>query len=173
MTANNRTSKRLVKSYVNKVYVPDAATDQDKSYGIGSIFLAGPTPRDYTKVASWRPDFIRRLARSKAHCTVFIPEQKNQKWLGNYDAQCEWEYEHLNLATAIIIWVPRDLDTMPAFTTNVEYGYWLGSRKMFYGRPEGAPKTRYLDWMYRREYREEPSTNMKDLVDRVVSYLKE
>lgn len=172
MTANNRTSKRLVKAYVNKVYVPNPATDQDKAYGIGSIFLAGPTPRDEV-TPSWRPDFVRRLARAKAHCTVYIPEQKNGKWLGDYERQCEWEYDHLNLASVVAFWVPRELKTMPAFTTNVEFGYWLGSKKMFYGRPDDADKIRYLDWMYDKEYGEQPSTSMKELVERVINYLKE
>lgn len=34
---------------------------------------------------------------------------------------------------------------MPAFTTNVEFGEDLHSGKMLYGRPDGAPKMRYLD----------------------------
>jgi hypothetical protein len=167
-----RREKKLVQEYVRKIFVPVEAVQEDFEHGVGSIFLAGPTPRD-AQTSSWRPEFIRTLAKHKVDCTALIPEQENGKWHNNYEAQCEWEYFHLHHATAIIVWVPRELEHMPTFTTNVEFGYWLGSKKMFYGRPDDAPKTRYLDWMYKKEYCERPASSMDELIDKAVKYLQE
>ncbi len=43
-------------------------------------------------------------------------------------------------------WVPRNLNTMPAFTTNVEWGMYWDSGRIVLGAPEGAPKNEYLQW---------------------------
>ena len=59
-----------------------------------------------------------------------------------------WEREALINATVILFWVPRKLPDMSAFTTNVEFGYWLHSGKVVYGRPNDASKIKYLDWLY-------------------------
>ena len=37
----------------------------------------------------------------------------------------------------ILLW---EIPNMSGFTTNVEFGYWLHSGKVLYGRPDGAPK---------------------------------
>ena len=110
-----------------------------------NIFLAGPTPRKENSVPSWRPEAIRILEELGFDGVVFSPEAEDGDWAENYDDQVNWERAGLNLADIIVFWVPRDLDTMPAFTTNVEYGRWLESNKTVLGHPEDAPKTRYLD----------------------------
>jgi hypothetical protein len=53
----------------------------------------------------------------------------------------------------ILFWIPRELDKMPAFTTNVEFGYWLAKTpsRIIYGRPDNARKIKYLDWLYKKE----------------------
>lgn len=108
-----------------------------------SIFLAGPTPRDVA-VPSWRPQALSRLAALGFEGTVYVPESAD--WLPHksYDDQVHWEWEALNLATAVVFWVPRNLATMPAFTTNVEYGLLAHSAKAVLGYPKGTPKMSYL-----------------------------
>lgn len=130
-----------------------------------TIFLAGPTPRD-RDIPSWRPDFIKTLEEKGEECTVFVPETSDGWWHSNYEAQCEWEYDHLHMADCIVFWIPRDLETLPGFTTNVEFGYWISQDecKMYYGRPDGSPKTRYLDWLYNTEIGEVPHKSMEELV---------
>lgn len=110
-----------------------------------AIFLAGPTPRAENPVPSWRPEAIKLLESMGYDGVVFVPEAEDGNWAKNYLDQIEWETLGLKMADAIIFWVPRDLDTMPAFTTNVEYGRWVGSYKTVLGHPKDAPKTRYLD----------------------------
>ena len=155
---------------VRPVYVPTDATQEDLLFGMGSLFLAGPTPR-CKKVKSWRPEFVRTLKKQKVQCSVFIPELKKGGWLGNYERQTDWEYRHLDDASAVVFWVPRNLDNLPGFTTNVEFGYWVKSVRCFYGRPDGADKTEYLDWLYEKEGHGTPASSMEELVETVTKWL--
>lgn len=108
------------------------------------IFLAGPTPRD-PKVKSWRPGFIEQLGKSGYQGTVLVPERSTGT---DYDylPQVKWEEAGLEMADLIIFWVPRDLETMPGFTTNIEFGEWMSSRKCILGFPKDAPNTRYMEY---------------------------
>jgi hypothetical protein len=155
---------------VRPIYVTADATQDDLHYGLGSLFLAGPTPR-CKRVKSWRPEFIKTLKKQKVRCSVFIPELKKGGWLGNQERQNGWEYRHLHNASAVVFWVPRDLDRLPGFTTNVEFGYWVKSDRCFYGRPDGAAKTEYLDWMYEKEGHGMPASSMEELAETVTKWL--
>ena len=53
---------------------------------------------------------------------------------------------------------------MPAFTTNVEFGYWLHTGKVIYGRPDEAVKIKYLDWLYKVDYNKEPINDLDSLL---------
>jgi hypothetical protein len=107
------------------------------------VFLAGPTPRD-PNTKSWRPDFIKDLQDSGFRGAVITPEPKVFVDNYDYDKQVEWENEGLTKADLIIFWVPRDLDNMPGFTTNIEFGEWMKSGKCVLGYPKTAPKMNYL-----------------------------
>lgn len=119
-----------------------------------SIFLAGPTPRS-KDVRSWRPEALDILRALKYDGQVIIPEHKGfesrfsaEEFENLYLNQCEWEDFGLEHAVKIVFWVPRDLDIFPAFTTNVEFGRYVNSGRVIYGRPPNAPKNKYLDWLY-------------------------
>jgi hypothetical protein len=118
-----------------------------KRIGWKSIFLAGPTPRD-SETPSWRPGALEILEKINYNGVVFVPEPQIKNSLRNYDLQADWEDEGLNKSLFIIFWIPRELKTMPAFTTNVEFGRFAHLTSVLYGRPDNAPKTRYLDWYY-------------------------
>jgi Nucleoside 2-deoxyribosyltransferase like len=109
-----------------------------------SLFLAGPTPRDPV-TPSWRPEALRLLAGLGYKGAVIIPEPRSGEWRHSYAEQTEWEVAMRARADLIAFWVPRELATMPAFTTNVEFGEDYDSCRCLYGRPPGAPKCRYLD----------------------------
>lgn len=135
--------------------------------GKKSIFLAGPTPRG-KEVISWRVDAVKKLEELGFDGVVFVPEYSTWKPKADYVEQASWEREALTEATIILFWLPRSLPDMPAFTTNVEFGYWLHSKKVIYGRPDGAPKTKYLDWLYKTDYDEEPFNDLDKLLEYVV-----
>jgi len=109
-----------------------------------SIFLAGPTPRS-ADVKSWRGEAVKELEALGYDGVVFIPEDEHNKWQHSYVEQVEWEERCLNASDCIVFWIPRDLETMPGFTTNIELGVWLDSGKAVVGFPERAPKTRYIE----------------------------
>ncbi len=108
-----------------------------------SIFLAGPTPRG-PEAESWRPHAISLLQEIGFDGTVFVPESEDGIWRQSYTDQVEWEELCLNAADCIVFWIPRNLETMPAFTTNIEFGAWQSSGKCIVGAPEDAPKMSYI-----------------------------
>jgi len=108
-----------------------------------TLFLAGPTPRR-PEVASWRPEAIALLAARGFDGHVFVPEDSDGGVRGDYDDQIAWELEGLERADCILFWIPRDLETMPAFTTNVEFGHFASSGRAILAAPPDAPKLRYL-----------------------------
>lgn len=115
-----------------------------------SVFLAGPTPRE-AEVASWRPRALEILEDLGYDGVVFVPEPETGDWRGSYDDQAEWEIRWLDRVDRIVFWVPRDLKTLPAMTTNVEFGRYVSSGRAVLGHPDGAEKMRYLDWLAAKE----------------------
>ncbi len=145
-------------------------SDEVVQKGKKSIFLAGPTPRG-KDVASWRVEAIKKLEELGFDGVVFVPEYSTWVPKENYEDQANWEREALTEATVILFWIPRSFPNLPAFTTNVEFGYWLHSKKVIYGRPNGAPKTKYLDWLYKTDYNEEPFNDLNKLLEYAVKII--
>lgn len=110
-----------------------------------SIFLAGPTPRD-PKTKSWRPEFIEALKDAGFKGTIITPEPKAFIDHYDYDKQVEWEDEGLTKAEQIVFWIPRELNNMPGFTTNIEFGCWMQSGKCMLGYPLPGVKMNYLHY---------------------------
>lgn len=138
-----------------------------------SIFLAGPTPRS-TEVKSWRPQALEILEQLEFDGDVFVPEFGSGKHGDlEYAHIIDWELEHLGKATVVCFWIPRNLDTMPAFTTNVEFGYHLQNGNVVYGRPNDAPKNRYLDYLYQKHYQTAPQTTLFDTLQTCVKNVKQ
>ncbi|MBI5044588.1 MAG: nucleoside 2-deoxyribosyltransferase domain-containing protein [Candidatus Levybacteria bacterium] len=121
-----------------------AREDFDPSTIGRSIFLAGPTPRS-KRVPSWRKKALNFLSQMVATpLTVFVPEDHDGTFhKAFFDDQVEWEEKALTAATVIAFWIPRDLRTLPGFTTNDEFGAWKRSGKVVLGVPPETPKTRY------------------------------
>ena len=108
-----------------------------------AVFAAGPTPRS-AAVASWRPGFVAALRAAGFDGVLFVPESRDGRFHGDYLAQVEWEERMLARADVVAFWVPRELEQMPALTTNVEWGAWCDSGKAVLGCPPEAPRNDYL-----------------------------
>ena len=136
--------------------------------GKKSIFLAGPTPRD-EKTISWRPEAIEYLRKRNFDGIVYIPEDEFIR-KNDYVDQVEWERKALMNATIIVFWIPRELEKMPAFTTNVEFGYWVAKKaeKVVYGRPDDARKMKYLDWLYKKESNGEIFNTLEETINKAI-----
>ena len=128
-----------------------------------SIFLAGPTPSD-TQTKSWRPEAVDILNKLNYKGVILYPERTVKQEHINYDDQVEWEHKGLTECTHILFWVPRNMDTLPAFTTNIEFGRFAHYRQTFYGRPDTAPKNRYLDWYYKKVNTKPIYNNLEELL---------
>lgn len=144
-----------------------------------SIFLAGPTPRNNEEVASWRPDAIKLLDDMGFDGVIFTPENRDGQFGMDYDDQIEWEEKYLNVADCIVFWVPRDISPdskgfpkMPAFTTNIEWGFWQDSGKVVLGAPEDAEKIAYLKH-YAKEFRVPFSDTLTDTLRSAMDRLEE
>ena len=135
-------SNEVWKSGLKVVY----AKEPHPTEVIKSIMLCGPTPRDL-EVPSWRPEALKLLEKLGYDGHVFVPEPRDGKFTGDYVDQVEWETQALNQADVIVFWVPRDLKSMPALTTNIEWGLWADTGKCVLGTPAGADHVRYLQWM--------------------------
>ncbi|MEK7191897.1 MAG: nucleoside 2-deoxyribosyltransferase domain-containing protein [Patescibacteria group bacterium] len=116
-----------------------------------SIFLAGPTPRS-RDVQSWRTEALRLLLKKGYDGAVFVPENRFPDDKVDYDDQIDWEHRYLNMSDCVLFWIPRDLQTLPAFTTNVEFGWWVNSGKTVLGSPKDAPKMEYLNRFAEQEF---------------------
>ena len=134
-------------------------SDQEPMFDQPSIFLAGPTPRT-VEVISWRISALQIVQQIGFPGTILIPERHD--WVSSFDYvdQVEWEFGCLEAATIIVFWIPRDPVTLPGFTTNVEFGRYVGSGRCVYGRPNLAPKNRYLDWLYYKLTGEAPCSTL-------------
>ncbi|MFD9593113.1 nucleoside 2-deoxyribosyltransferase domain-containing protein [Kitasatospora sp. NPDC059973] len=118
-----------------------------------SVFLAGPTPRLGGPVESWRPAAIDELAAQwtgEESLTIYSPESRGGRRAAHYDDQVGWETEARASADAVLFWIPRDLDALPGFTTNVEFGLDIGTGRAVLGCPPDCPnpeRNRYLIWV--------------------------
>lgn len=138
-------------------------SDQKVLKGQKSIFLAGPTPRS-NEIKSWRPEACIFLEDNGFDGIVYVPEYSSWRPLENYLTQVEWERDALSNASVIVFWIPRELPDMPGFTTNVEFGYWIHTGKIIYGRPNESKKNEYLDWLYEIDTNKKPIDNIEELL---------
>lgn len=140
-----------------------------------SIFLVGPTPRS-KNTRSWRPEAIKILVNRKYQGTVIVPEWnpdilRPEKYdTVVYKDIVEWEHYGLEHCNRIAAWVPRNMVFMPALTTNVEFGMYVRSARMRYGRPPTAEHCRYLDWVYKKY---NPYPVFDNLTDLLVEAMKQ
>lgn len=138
--AANRSAVRTVQHVLTHVMATEALPEECGA----TLFLAGPTPRDEI-TAPWRPAALELLDAAGFDGVVLDPERRSG-WAGDYDDQVAWETNALAAADVIMFWVPRELQWMPAFTTNAELGMWVRSGRVVFGSPPDAPKNRYLRW---------------------------
>lgn len=118
-----------------------------------SLFLAGPSLRSGQEGESWRKDALHILDDMGFDGLVFVPENREGRLDEHHDYEglISWEEKHLNVADCILFWVPRQMEKLPALTTNIEWGTWMASGKVVLGYPEEAERMSYLI-RYARKY---------------------
>ena len=134
-----------------------------------SIFLAGPTART-TDVKSWRPEALRLLEAADYDGIVYVPEHRDGT-LGDegYDWETipKWERDMMNMSDRILFYVPRNMTTLPALTTNVEFGLESHLGRMVFGNPKEAVRNRYLSFVA-KGYKIPEFTTLEEAVNETV-----
>jgi len=154
---------------ITEIYAYESAPSSYQA----ALFLAGPTPRNSDAV-SWRPEALALLHQLEPtlDLVVFIPEPRDGYDYNDYLQQVTWEQQHLEMADAILVWLPRDMNTsLKGLTTNIEFGKYIDSGKLFYGRPEQADHIRYLDWLYTNTTARTPQAQLDILIAEILTYL--
>tara|TARA_R110000868_G_scaffold9099_2_gene46039 strand:+ start:205 stop:678 length:474 start_codon:yes stop_codon:yes gene_type:complete len=143
---------------------------QNKEIDGRSIFLAGCSPRK-GQTLLWRFEALAFLRESGFEGTVIVPEpETGESWL-DYMGVVEWEDKYLKLADVIVFWLPRSIkDGIYGFTSNVEFGKYLNSGKIIYGRPDQSDNNRYLDYWYKEVYQCDPLANLYSLISATVNH---
>lgn len=137
-----------------------------------TIFLAGPNPRykDGDKILrTWRHDILDVLEAHGFDGHVFIPTPIDSFYgevvsnaVADYDHQIEWEDAAMGRADVILMWVGRT-PILRGMTTNIEFGRYLESGRLVYGRPDTADGCRYLDEQIKKR-RKQPYTSLESIV---------
>jgi hypothetical protein len=124
----------------------------DKMIDGVSIFLAGPTDRD-SNHTQWRLNAIEYFEKNNFSGTLISPEFEDKEKSINYDYSYfpDWEEIFLQCCDYILFWIPRDLEKLPGFTTNVEFGKYYQDKRVYIGSPIDSPKNRYLKHIYERD----------------------
>lgn len=143
-------------------------SDEEVIINEKSIFLAGPLPRK-SGIKNWKEEVFKYLKELNYNGVVYIPEKRNNEIIDGDLDQTNWEIEAMKKAKIILFWVPRKFPDMLGLTTNVEFGLWLTSGKIVYGRPDNAYMTEYLDLMYEKNYNKKPHNNLFELVKEAVN----
>ncbi len=154
------------------LYTDDPVLDLSNIPQLPSLFLAGPSPRSIA-VQSWRPHALNLLKSKKFEGRVWVPEWKDPKNHVNFDfiTQVDWEKAGLISSTVVLFWVPRNMTDMPALTTNIEFGRYIGMRPCVYGRPDSAPHNAYLDWMYQDLTGRNPCKTLEETIDEALKVI--
>ena len=139
--------------------------------GQKSIFLAGTTAQD--RANDWRKQVVKLLELAGYDGVVYNPDYTDLKVKNSYENQLKWELKGISEATAILFWVDRDMPNRPGLTTNVEFGYWLHSGRVVYGRPNSSEKCLYLDMLYKLKTGKTPCCSLKEVVNKTLEFLNE
>lgn len=117
-----------------------------------SIFLAGPTIRNGKFEDSWRATAVKYFEKLGFDGNIYVPESKTGEYSGNLIQTANWEWDRLESSKKIMFWIPRDLETLPGFTTNIEFGRYitLCPENVILGFPLDAPKNSYIELLYER-----------------------
>lgn len=137
-----------------------------------SLFLAGGTPRS-ADVQSWRPEALKILEILDFDGVVFVPEYPpgtNIECGYEWNGQVAWEDAALNMSDCILFWIPRDLEKLPCFTTNDEWGYWKSSGKIVFGCPDKAHKIRYQKY-YANKFKTPVSNTLAGTLENAVKLI--
>lgn len=138
---------------------------------LNTIFLAGPSHRTFnSSTVRWRFEATRLLEQllPNQDFNVIVPEPRHNHSTTDFDkiAQIEWERKYLAIANIIVFWIPRS-DTLPGFTTNIEFGEHIHNGKTIVGFPDDAIKMDYIRYVCKGNYSSSLADTMQAAADKL------
>lgn len=133
-----------------------------------AIFLAGPVERKNQDLI-WRTECINLFEQYNFDGTLYVPVRRDGYVVDGNSNVIDWEMEAMETAKVVLFWIPRQFPDLLGLTSNVEFGRYLNSGKIVYGRPQDAYMMDYLDILYEKNYNEKPCENLEELVKRAIS----
>lgn len=141
-----------------------------------SLFLAGPSirPEQRAEFESWRKAALQILEDKGFDGVVFVPENRDGDFDDDHDynTTVKWEETCLHVADCILFWIPRDLENLPGFTTNDEFGFWKASGKVVLGAPSEAAKVKYQKY-YAKEFNIPFATQLAETLQNAIDHIGE
>ena len=152
-----------------KVITPINKSDELKN----AIFLAGPSPRcgkEYVNDCQWRKEAIQMFKAKGFNGDIIDPVNRNFDRT-DLITQIKWQREYMYKASLIFFWIPRS-EEHPAYTTNVQFGNWLGSKSIVLGFPKDSIKNDYLQIRYNIDNQKSVFNSLEEMVDWSIEYLQ-
>ena len=144
----------------------DWETEELNSFGIGSVYLAGPRNNPSK---SWRLDLIKKISSCGLQMTFFVPEPKSQLRSGDILAEerFKWQQSAMAAATAVLFWFPLNEHDAQSL---VEFGCWFKSERVLLGG-DPSPEIEYLDWLLYTEQKIRATNTLDQLAERFVHWI--
>lgn len=116
-----------------------------------SVFLYGPTSRNFLLEFAWRPNAHHLLRRRGYNGWIFVPEPRGVEEKGDFTDRSyihEWESKRGDVAVDLAFWIPRNSHELLGLNTNLELGRIIGlveagvldKKRVFIGWPESAER---------------------------------
>ena len=116
-----------------------------------SVFLYGPTSRNFLLEFAWRPNAHHLLRTLGYKGWIFVPEPRGMEEPGDFTDRGyihEWESKRGDVATELAFWIPRNSHELLGLNTNLELGRIIGlveanvlnKKRVFIGWPETAER---------------------------------
>ena len=152
-------------------FAGDIITPEDCSFGLGSIYLAGPG-------YDWRDKLIDKI---NCDCSIFNhwPAINTGKKLINlnnkttckipYTQTWQWEAMAMSMASVIVFWFPKnEIDEKSL----VDFGIWSNSERVFLGI-ENKSEGSYPAHLLYQNHRLYPAETLDQLAEMVTHWMKE
>lgn len=104
---------------------------------VHSVFLAGAI--DMGSAVNWQ-DQVTELVQG--HSLVVFNPRRSEFTADTLDEQIKWELEHLDKATTVFMWFPKDAKAPVAM---LETGLFLNSGRLIVGAEDGFYRRRNLE----------------------------
>jgi hypothetical protein len=109
----------------------------------GSVFLAGPTSRNFILPFNWRCLAVKHLRVAGFKGWIYVPEPRGIEEKGDFTERGyihSWESDRLFSATHKVFWIPRSGTELLGLNTNLEFGIILGMLL------SGQPISTFFGW---------------------------